>query len=130
VLAVGADDPLAHRRRVRLPELADREFVEYRADSALRIKIDEVCAAQGLSRREACEVDAITDLVELVSHGIGVALAPPGAIGLAAGGTVVGVPVQPPIVRELLLVTPRDRPLSPAAAALTALLGEPVAGRA
>src|SRR5450432_3734390 len=48
LLAVGAEDPLTERRRVRLVDLADRDFVEYRADSSLRASIDEACEAAGL----------------------------------------------------------------------------------
>ena len=46
-LAVAADDPIARRRRVRLSGLDDREFVEYRPDSALRASIDRACHAVG-----------------------------------------------------------------------------------
>ena len=42
-LAVAADGPLAHRSRVRLSDLADHEFIEYRPDSALRASIDRAC---------------------------------------------------------------------------------------
>lgn len=52
--------------------LAEREFVEYRADSALRALVDAGCAQAGLERRICCEVDTIADLVEIVAHGIGV----------------------------------------------------------
>ena len=39
-LAVAAAEPIAHRSRIRLVDLADREFVEYRPDSSLRTSID------------------------------------------------------------------------------------------
>jgi DNA-binding transcriptional LysR family regulator len=121
LLFVAADDPLAGRRRVRLVDLAEREFVEYRADSAIRSRIDEACTSAGLSRRSCCEVDMLTDLVELVSQGLGVSLLPPAASRLGAG-SVVGITTEPQIPRELMLVTPLDRRPSPAASALTSLL--------
>jgi DNA-binding transcriptional LysR family regulator len=49
-LAVAADDPVAHRSRVRLSDLSDREFIEYRPDSALRASIDRACDSIGLRR--------------------------------------------------------------------------------
>lgn len=65
ILAVAAEDPLARRRRVRLVDLSDRDFVEYPADSSLRMSIDEACEGAGLHRHISCEVDTIPDLVEI-----------------------------------------------------------------
>jgi DNA-binding transcriptional LysR family regulator len=128
-LAVAADGPLAHRSRVRLIDLADHEFIEYRPDSALRANIDRACHAGGLHRQVACEVDALPELVELVALGLGVSLIPPAAIRLA-GGRATGVATDPAIPRELVLVTPLDREPSPAGAAFLQLLGHrPSTGR-
>jgi DNA-binding transcriptional LysR family regulator len=121
VLAVAAHDPLANRSRVRLVTLADREFVEYRADSSLRASIDDACHAAGLQRRIACEVDTLVDLVELVALGLGVSLLPEAAIQMARG-RAIGLATDPPIPRDLMLVTPHDREPSPAGAALLELL--------
>jgi DNA-binding transcriptional LysR family regulator len=120
-LAVAADDPLAHRSRVQLIDLADRSFVEYRADSSLRASIDRACQAAGLQRHIACEVDTIADLIELVALGAGVSLLPPAAIRMSAG-RAVGLAIDPSIPRDLALVTPRDREPTPAGAALLELL--------
>jgi DNA-binding transcriptional LysR family regulator len=123
VLAVAAGDPLAARTSVPLVELAGRDFVEYRADSALRARVDASCAAVGLRRRMCCEVDTIADLVELVAGGLGVAFLPPRA--LPAAGRVVGLRTEPVVPRELAVVTAAHRPPVPAAAALLAMLPEP-----
>jgi DNA-binding transcriptional LysR family regulator len=123
VLAVPRDDPLAARRLARLGELADRDFVEYRPDSALRAMIDTACAAAGLRRRICCEVDTINYLVELVGHGVGVALLPP----LPLRGTedrIAVLATDPPVRRDLVAVTAADHP-APAAAALLDLLPPP-----
>ncbi len=121
LLAVAEHDPLASRHRVRLIDLADRDFVEYRSDSSLRASIDQACQAAGLQRRVACEVDTIADLVELVALGLGVSLLPPGAIRMA-GGRAIGLATDPPIPRELMLVTPLEREPSPAGNAFLGLL--------
>ncbi|GAA1988187.1 LysR family transcriptional regulator [Amycolatopsis minnesotensis] len=121
VLAVAANDPLAHRGKVRIAELGDADFVEYRADSALRASIDAASREAGLRRRICCEVDVITDQVELVANGLGVALLPPLALR-TAGERVVGVPTEPAIGREQLVVLARDREPSRAAVALLDLL--------
>jgi len=121
LLGVAAHDPLASRHRVRLIDLADRDFVEYRPDSSLRASIDQASQAAGLQRRVACEVDTIADLVELVALGLGVSLLPPAAIR-TTGSRVIGLATDPPIPRDLMLVTPLDRDLSPAATAFLDLL--------
>ena len=74
VLAVPRDDPLGRRTSIRLddPVLRDRDFVEYRADSALRAQIDAACAAAGLARRIVCEVESMQYLVESVQQGLGI----------------------------------------------------------
>ncbi|WP_020658265.1 LysR family transcriptional regulator [Amycolatopsis benzoatilytica] len=120
VLAVSAGDPLAGRDRVALAELADREFVEYRADSALRNRIDAVCDRIGLARRSSCEVDTIADLLDSVEQGIGVALVPPEAV--RRHPEVRTLETDPGIGREVVVVHAADRPPSPAAAAFLALL--------
>ena len=120
-LAVPADDPLATRRRIRLAELADRDFVEYRADSSLRASIDNACRDAGLQRHIAGEVDTTSDLVEMVAHGVGISLVPPAAIRMVTD-RVIGLATEPSIPRELMLVTPLDHQPSPAATALLALM--------
>ena len=126
-LAVAVDDRLAHRSRVRLRDLADHPFVEYRADSSLRLSIDRACRAAGLHRRVVCEVDTLVDLVDLVALGVGVSVLPAAAIAVARD-RLAGVAIDPPIPRELMLVTPTDRAPSPAAAAFLDLLDEGPAG--
>jgi DNA-binding transcriptional LysR family regulator len=121
LLGVAEHDPLASRHRVRLTDLADRDFVEYRADSSLRASIDHACHGAGLHRRIACEVDTIADLVELVALGLGVSLLPPAAIRMA-GGRAIGLATDPSIPRDLMLVTPLERQPSPASRAFLNLL--------
>ncbi|WP_163507014.1 LysR family transcriptional regulator [Fodinicola acaciae] len=125
VLAVPSNDPLAALRQVRLTDLADREFVEYRADSALRARIDAICRDIGLRRRVCCETDVMTDLVDLVATGMGISLIPQHAVRSAAD-RVTAIRTDPSIPRELLAVTAADRRPTPAAAALLALVGESV----
>ena len=120
-LAVAATDPVAHRSRVRLIDLADRDFIEYRPDSSLRASIDRACQAVGLQRRIVCEVDTLADLVDLVALGVGVSLLPPAAIQMTSG-RAVGIATDPSIPRELMVTTPLDREPSPAGAAFLELL--------
>jgi DNA-binding transcriptional LysR family regulator len=79
VLAVPRGDPLAKRASIGLgdPALRVRDFVDYRADSALRAQIDVACAAAGLARRTVCEAQNMQYLAELVQHGLGISVLPP-----------------------------------------------------
>ena len=123
VLGMRRDDPLAHRRTIRLSDavLRDRDFVEYRADSALRSQIDAACTRARLARRVACEVANMQYLVEMVSCGAGLSLLPPMAIRPVAD-EVVGIPVTPTIRRDMCAVIARDRPPLGAAQVLLDLL--------
>lgn len=104
-----------------MSRIATRDFVGYRSDSSLRAGIDQACHGAGLRRRVACEVDTIADLVELVALGLGVSLLPPAAIR-TAGGRALGLATDPPIPRDLMLVTPVDGEPTPAARAFIDLL--------
>jgi DNA-binding transcriptional LysR family regulator len=123
VLAVPRGDPLARRASIGLsdPALRDRDFADYRADSALRAQIDAACMAAGLARRVACEVENMQYLVESVRHGLGIAILPPMAIH-AAAEHVAAVPVIPALRRDLSAVVAAGHPPTGAAQALLDLL--------
>jgi DNA-binding transcriptional LysR family regulator len=125
VLAVPRDDPLAARADIRLddPALRDRDFVDYRADSALHAQIDVACAAAGLARRTACEAQNMQYLTELVGQGIGVAVLPPMSLRTIMRH-VTAVLITPALRRDLCAVTAAAHPPTGAAQALLDLLGE------
>ncbi len=114
VLAVRHDDPLAQQNTVALTDLQDREFVERRADFPTRLHIDGICAELGFRRTICAESNAPDALVDLVEAGFGIAILP---LALLSGtDRVVAVHTKPTIPRELAVVTPLERPPSPAAA--------------
>jgi DNA-binding transcriptional LysR family regulator len=115
VLAVRRDDPLAQNEVVPLTDLKQREFVERRADFRTRLHIDSICAELGFQRMICAESDTPNDLVDLVEAGLGVAFLPSAL--LKNTDRIVGVMTEPAIPRELAIVTPAERPPSPAAAA-------------
>jgi len=87
----------------------EREFVDYRTDSALTAQIDAACATAGLARRVSCEAQNMQYLTEFVRHGLGLALLPPAAIPPAGGG-IHTVDITPPIRRDIFAVVPARRP--------------------
>jgi DNA-binding transcriptional LysR family regulator len=123
VLAVPHGDPLAKRATIRLGDsaLRDRDFVDYRADSALRAQIDVACAAAGLARRTICEAQNMQYLAELVQHGLGIAVLPPMSVR-AVTAQVCTVPITPPLRRDICAVIAAGRPPTGAAQALLGLL--------
>jgi DNA-binding transcriptional LysR family regulator len=115
VLAVRRDDPLAQSEAVALTALKQREFVERRADLPTRLRLDAICSELGFERIISAESDTPNDLVDLVEAGLGVAFLPSAL--LKNTDRLVGVMTEPAIPRELAIVTPAERPPSPAAAA-------------
>jgi DNA-binding transcriptional LysR family regulator len=127
VLGVRPDDPLARHKTVSLIDLAGREFIGGRADFAIRARVDATCAEVGLRRTICCESDTLSDLVDLVGSGFGIAFLPPAL--LKTTDRVVGVKTEPAIPWELTVVTPAERPSSPAAAAFLEMLSATVSVR-
>lgn len=125
VLVVPRTDPLATRKRIRLddPELRERGFVDYRADSALQAQVDVACASAGLARRSICHVQNMQYLAELVAQGLGLAVVPAMSVR-AVGNNVTTLAISPSLRRDICAVTPAALPPTGAAQALLHLLTE------
>lgn len=120
VLAIPVDDPLAAKQVVGLADLEGRDFVGCRREFAIRARIDTSCAAAGLHHKVCCETDALSDLVDLVRAGLGIAFLPPAVVKNADG--VAAVRTDPAIPWELVVVTSAERAPSQAAAAFLDML--------
>ncbi|MCP2165595.1 LysR family transcriptional regulator [Goodfellowiella coeruleoviolacea] len=105
----------AGRRRVRLAELADEEFIGMEHGTGLRQITDELCADAGFTPRMAFEGQETETVRALVAAGLGVALLPPAETGPPPG--VVELPVTPRASRTIGLVWVADQPVAPAVAA-------------
>jgi DNA-binding transcriptional LysR family regulator len=113
VLAVPRAHRLASRRRVRIAELADEDFIGMKPGYGLRQVTDGLCAAAGFVPRLAFMGEEVDTIRGLVAAGLGVALLPPAEQHPPRG--MVELPVTPRAYRTIGLVWPADRPLSPAA---------------
>jgi DNA-binding transcriptional LysR family regulator len=91
----------------------DRDFADYRADSALRAQIDVACEAQNMQY-----------LAELIQHGLGIAILPPASVR-AVTAHVATIPITPPLRRDICAVTATRPPAGPAQALLDLLAAEP-----
>ncbi len=106
-LVVPADSPLARRRRIRLGEAAQEQFVALERGYGLRTTTDAWCRTAGFVPQLAFEGEEIDTLRGLVAAGLGVALLPADPRGLD-GGVVELEVVEPRPTRTLGLVWRRE----------------------
>ncbi|MCW2990819.1 MAG: LysR family transcriptional regulator [Solirubrobacterales bacterium] len=76
VLACAPGHPLAARKSVRLLDTADERFADFSADWAIRIVNDRLFTENGRRRRVAYEMNDVDDLLDIVRHGLAVAVVP------------------------------------------------------
>ncbi|CAO5184835.1 putative LysR-family transcriptional regulator [Frankia sp. AiPs1] len=77
VFACHAGHPLAAQASVSLAQAAGEAFVDYPPGWGARTIVDTAFGELGVHRRPACEVGDTDTLLELVAHGLGVAVLPP-----------------------------------------------------
>jgi DNA-binding transcriptional LysR family regulator len=70
------DHPLADAAKAEWAELEGEVFVDFHADWGARGLTDQAFAAARIERRVALEVNDVHSLIELVGHGLGVAVVP------------------------------------------------------
>jgi DNA-binding transcriptional LysR family regulator len=99
VVVAPPGDPLASRRRVRLEELAEREWVLYHADHGLAGILEEVCRRAGFSPRGTVRTSQAEGAARLASAGIGPALVPDNIVLPGIEGSVLRL--DPPIIRDV-----------------------------
>ena len=121
LVACAPAHPLASRGQLDLADLAGEPFVDFQPDWGLRMLVDQRLAAAGLDRHTALEVNDLPTLLELVAHGLGVALVPEVVTGHPA--EVRYLPLRPPAPTfEVAVATVGDPPASQAARVLLAML--------
>ena len=76
ILACAPGHPLADRDQVALSELADETFVDFPPGWVTRDVTDRALATAAVPRRVSLEVNDVHTLLDLVGHGMGVALVP------------------------------------------------------
>lgn len=68
--------PLARRTSVAVEELADEPFITARKGHWLRLLLDQLFAARGLTPTIVCESDEHSAIASLISAGLGIGLVP------------------------------------------------------
>jgi LysR family transcriptional regulator, transcription activator of glutamate synthase operon len=112
---------LARRRRLRMAELRDEEFISYRAGARLRELLFVAGREAGFEPRVTLESNESQRIRRLVSRGMGVAILPRSdAVGTGADVAVAALS-DPPLARDITLAWRRERRQPPAVAAFLAL---------
>jgi DNA-binding transcriptional LysR family regulator len=122
LVACAPTHPLANRRQVALADLAGEQFVDFQPDWGLRMLLDQTFTAAGLERSSALEVNDVPSLLELVAHGLGVALVPEVVTRYRAQVRYLRFRAPTPLF-EVAVATVGDPPASQAARVLLGMLG-------
>jgi DNA-binding transcriptional LysR family regulator len=109
--------PLAKKRRVRWSDLRDQKLVMLTRDSSIRALTERTLAQAGLDAgKPLYEVSQVTTAVMLAEAGLGVTVLPAYAWSFARNRDVVSRPLtEPQVTRNIYLIQPDGRSLSPAA---------------
>jgi LysR family transcriptional activator of glutamate synthase operon len=118
VAVLPAGHRLASRRRLRLEELRDEEFVAFPPGATIRDAVHRVAADAGFAPRIAFETRDVARTRAIVAAGLGVAVLPR-SDALASGPPVVPVALhRPTLTHDITLCWREGRRHPPAARAL------------
>jgi DNA-binding transcriptional LysR family regulator len=118
------DHPLARRRRVRMAELADENFISYREGSRLRELLVSAGREAGYEPHVTLESNESQRIRQLVARGLGVAILPRSdAEGPGAEIAAVTL-IAPGLTRDITLAWRSGRRHAPAAAEFIELARE------
>jgi DNA-binding transcriptional LysR family regulator len=107
---------MAKRSGVTLTELVNFPLVSLPHESRTRRTIDGAASSAGLTLRHVATVTQFTTMMSFVRAGVGIAVVPSGAIaGLLGKDLAVLKLIRPRLSRDVGLIWPRERELTPAA---------------
>jgi DNA-binding transcriptional LysR family regulator len=127
VLVCPPGDPLAHRRKVRLAEIAGRPFIAFERDIPTRKTIDRILRGHRVAVETVMEFDNIETIKRSVEVGSGVSILPETTLvnEVKSGLLATRDFVEGPFRRDVGLIHRRGRVLSAAARAfMTLVVGE------
>jgi DNA-binding transcriptional LysR family regulator len=121
-LALPADHPLAGRRTLRLADLRAEAWVQTSSSSPCARHVVRCCHVAGFEPIVSFESDDYQTVQGLVAAGVGVALIP--KLAVASGREDIAIRALSPYspVRNVIAATPEGSRLTPAAAAMTAIM--------
>jgi DNA-binding transcriptional LysR family regulator len=113
VLVVPRRHALAGRKRVRLEELTDLQWVLYHPDHGLAGIVDELCRNAGFTPRGTVRTSQAEGAVRLAAAGLGIALVPDNVVVRGIDCAVLAI--EPRVLRDIAVYA--RVPLSPTATA-------------
>lgn len=115
VAVVAPTHRLARRRRVRMAELADEQFISYREGARLRELLGVAAREAGFEPRVNLESNESQRILRLVARGMGVAILPQSDPRASGVDVAVLALTAPSLTRDITLAWRQDRRHSPAA---------------
>jgi DNA-binding transcriptional LysR family regulator len=116
VAVLPRDHPLGARRRVRMAELSQDEFISYRVGARLRELLVAAGRHAGFEPRVKLESNESARIRRLVARGLGVAILPRSDAEDAGAEITVATLVDPAQTRDITLAWREGRRQTPAAA--------------
>ena len=99
LVVLAPEDSLATRRKIRLVELKDRDWVMFERGNGLHDLIVSACASAGFTPRHAVLTSQVETAARLAAAGVGPTLVPENVIPDGLDGALLRV--DPPLGREL-----------------------------
>jgi len=124
LVALPAEHALAGKPALTLADLRDQDWVQTSATSPCARHVVRSCLAAGFEPKVTFESDDYETVQGLVAAGVGVALIPQLALTYVHPGIVVRALAPRPPTRRVVAATIAAAEVSPAAAAMIAILGE------
>lgn len=115
VVVLPRDHRLAQRRRIRMTELADEQFISYRDGARLRELLISAGHHAGFEPRVKLESNESQRIRRLVERGMGVAILPRSDAQNPGAEVAVVTLVEPALTRDITLAWREERRHTPAA---------------
>lgn len=122
MLFCASGHPLAARPALQWSEAAAYPIVALTRDSGIRLLVEMAFERCGRTLRPAFEVDHVTTALALAEADLGVAVLPSYAWTFARHRNLAATPLEPATARELSLIRPAGRAMSPALEAFARIL--------
>jgi DNA-binding transcriptional LysR family regulator len=117
------DHPLAARRTLKWADLAGRPLITVRPGYGIRPLVDGAAAQAGAQLEVVNDVTFLSTALWMVEAGLGAAVMPSAYATRRGHGKLIVRQLAAPVVsRDISIVTKRGRSMSPAAAALLAVI--------